>query len=401
VQSSGTPQAEDSYYGYNPHTDVETLTKDNGDTRATYGYTAYGKDDKEAFTGIDKPDVQQPDKQPFNFYRYNGKRFDPSSGSYDMGFRDYSPGLNRFMTRDMYNGALADMNLGSDPFTGNRYAFAGGNPVTGVEADGHGLCADTECRYVCSAECSVDEAYGLSEQMADDREAAEAEEKWIGDHSPNGDNALYIGTLWDKAADPMSGTDDWEPVINPNEGTLCFGRVACREASRHLLLTQGKDLAGAKMIAATYCIDNMEKCVSDARDMEIASQMYYTFLSALFMPGVGRGGQRSAAAQQQVVRGLGAELRTADDVMANPRLLAGKSQKEVEAIIGNSPGWEVGALRQGRNAGRGWTFREKNAAGTDYTGRYIQWHPGSSRHYGGAPYWKVSNGPLGTTRFPQ
>jgi hypothetical protein len=29
-----------------------------------------------------------------------------------MGFRDYNPGLNRFTTRDNYNGALADQNLG-------------------------------------------------------------------------------------------------------------------------------------------------------------------------------------------------------------------------------------------------------------------------------------------------
>ena len=54
-----------------------------------------------------------------------------------MGFRDYDPGLNRFMTRDMYNGALADMGLGTDPYTGNRYAFAGGNPISRVEIDGH------------------------------------------------------------------------------------------------------------------------------------------------------------------------------------------------------------------------------------------------------------------------
>ncbi|MCP2249652.1 RHS repeat-associated core domain-containing protein [Lentzea aerocolonigenes] len=137
TDGTGPGVAEDSYYGYNPHTDVETLTKDDGDTRATYGYTAYGKDDSEAFTGIDKPDAQQPGKQPFNFYRYNGKRFDPSSGSYDMGFRDYNPGLNRFTTRDMYNGALADLSLDSDPFTGNRYAFTSGNPISRIELNGH------------------------------------------------------------------------------------------------------------------------------------------------------------------------------------------------------------------------------------------------------------------------
>ncbi|MEV4811807.1 Hint domain-containing homing endonuclease [Micromonospora avicenniae] len=45
--------------------------------------------------------------------------------------------MNRFLTRDAYGGALADMGLSMDPFTGNRYAFAGGNPVSFVELDGH------------------------------------------------------------------------------------------------------------------------------------------------------------------------------------------------------------------------------------------------------------------------
>ncbi|MGW1000323.1 hypothetical protein [Streptomyces sp. NPDC002520] len=34
------------------------------------------------------------------------------------------------------------MRLGSDPFTGNRYAFTGGNPISGVEIDGHNWCED-------------------------------------------------------------------------------------------------------------------------------------------------------------------------------------------------------------------------------------------------------------------
>ncbi|EGK14118.1 hypothetical protein HMPREF9374_0407, partial [Desmospora sp. 8437] len=77
----------------------------------TYGYTAYGKNDEKDFTGVDKPDPQTPDEDPYNVYRFNSKRWDASTGEYDMGFRNYSPGLNRFLTRDMYNGALADMNL--------------------------------------------------------------------------------------------------------------------------------------------------------------------------------------------------------------------------------------------------------------------------------------------------
>ncbi|MFI7677915.1 RHS repeat-associated core domain-containing protein, partial [Actinophytocola sp. NPDC049390] len=137
TDGSGPEVAEDAYYGYNPHTDVETLTTAAGDTKATYGYTAYGSNDTESFTGIDKPDTQNPGKEPFNFYRYTGKRFDPASGGYDMGFRDYQPGINRFTVRDTYNGALADMKLGTSTWTGNRYSLAGGNPITGVEIDGH------------------------------------------------------------------------------------------------------------------------------------------------------------------------------------------------------------------------------------------------------------------------
>ncbi|MER7415781.1 DNA/RNA non-specific endonuclease [Micromonospora peucetia] len=137
VKHNDNGTSEDSYYGYNSHTDVETLTGANGDTKATYGYTAYGNDDKSEFTGIDKPDPANPTKEQYNSFRYNAKRWDPNSETYDMGFRDYSPGLNRFTTRDMYNGALADMGLGNDPFTGNRYAFTGGNPISNVEIDGH------------------------------------------------------------------------------------------------------------------------------------------------------------------------------------------------------------------------------------------------------------------------
>jgi RHS repeat-associated protein len=134
--------SEDSFYGYNPHSDVETLTDQNGDTRATYGYTAYGQNDDTSFTGVDKPTATDPTKEPYNFYRFNAKRFDPASGTYDMGFRDYDPGLNQFLTRDLYNGALSDLDLATDPFTSNRYAFAGGNPTTNIELDGHTVTRD-------------------------------------------------------------------------------------------------------------------------------------------------------------------------------------------------------------------------------------------------------------------
>jgi RHS repeat-associated protein len=137
VTHNGDGTTEDGYYGYNAHTDVETVTDETGNTAATYGYSAYGSNNAALFTGVDKPTASDPTAEPYNVYRFNSKRWDPASSGYDMGFRDYSPGLNRFTTRDMYNGALADLNLGTNPYTGNRYAFGGGNPVGMVEGDGH------------------------------------------------------------------------------------------------------------------------------------------------------------------------------------------------------------------------------------------------------------------------
>ncbi|MEU8804883.1 polymorphic toxin-type HINT domain-containing protein, partial [Spirillospora sp. NPDC048819] len=147
-----------SQYTYHPRGDVEAITKPNGDTRATYGYTAYGDNDDPKFTGVDKPDLTNPDAEPYNSYRFNGHRWDQSSGTYDMGFRNYDPGLNRFLTRDTYGGALDDMGLATDPFTMNRYAFAGGNPISFVDLDGHNPCTPAQA-YMNA--CGGDPRYAL------------------------------------------------------------------------------------------------------------------------------------------------------------------------------------------------------------------------------------------------
>jgi RHS repeat-associated protein len=135
VEDDGSEK--DGYYGFGSNSDVENVTDADGNNTATYGYTAYGQDDAEEFTGEDGPGSGADGEEPYNSYRYNAKRFDEASGNYDMGFRDYSPGQNRFLSLDLYNGALSDLALTTDPFTMNRYAFGGGNPISAVELDGH------------------------------------------------------------------------------------------------------------------------------------------------------------------------------------------------------------------------------------------------------------------------
>ncbi|MEV6268469.1 RHS repeat-associated core domain-containing protein [Kribbella sp. NPDC051936] len=129
-----------SFYGTNPHGDVETLTDaSTGATTSTYRYTAYGQPDKVGTTGDDEIKDNDPaaNADIVNPYRFNSSRFDGATGTYDMGFREYNPGLNRFLTRDMFNGALTDLGLGTDPWNANRYMFGGGNPISRIEYGGH------------------------------------------------------------------------------------------------------------------------------------------------------------------------------------------------------------------------------------------------------------------------
>ncbi|MDQ4114603.1 MAG: DNRLRE domain-containing protein [Actinomycetota bacterium] len=135
---------ETQYYGTNPHGDVETLSKADGTTASTYRYTAYGAPDKKGTTGQDAystaasdTDKMAADLDSVNPYRFSGKRIHGGTGTYDIGFRDYDPGINRFLTRDFYQGALKDLALGTDPWNSNRYAYAGGNPIGMVDLDGH------------------------------------------------------------------------------------------------------------------------------------------------------------------------------------------------------------------------------------------------------------------------
>jgi hypothetical protein len=53
-----------------------------------------------------------------------------------LGDRQYDPSTRRFTTPDTYAAATADLALGTDTLTGNRYLFAASNPV-GFYEDGH------------------------------------------------------------------------------------------------------------------------------------------------------------------------------------------------------------------------------------------------------------------------
>jgi RHS repeat-associated protein len=121
-------------YLYDPRSSVSMLLDSSGNVKESYGYTAYGSKNAavtKSASGFSSGKV------PTNPVRFQGKRFDSGSGSYDMGARRYSPSVGRWLQQDMYYGALDNLGLSQDPLTANRYAFLGANPVNYVEFDGH------------------------------------------------------------------------------------------------------------------------------------------------------------------------------------------------------------------------------------------------------------------------
>jgi len=138
-----TKEDKDYTYGYDVHGSISVLLDKSGTATASYGYDAYGDKDKaltketEATTG-----TERDDQDPLNAYRYTGKRFDSGSGTLDMGARRFGPDVGRFLQQDQFSGALSDMALSFDPLTQNRYALAGGNPLSFIEWDGHMVMMD-------------------------------------------------------------------------------------------------------------------------------------------------------------------------------------------------------------------------------------------------------------------
>jgi len=52
------------------------------------------------------------------------------------------PDTSKFLQPDQFNNALANLALGTDPLTQNRYSLAGGNPLSFIEWNGHDFTPD-------------------------------------------------------------------------------------------------------------------------------------------------------------------------------------------------------------------------------------------------------------------
>jgi RHS repeat-associated protein len=124
-------------YGKDANGSVEELTNAAGEVQkgpgqnSTYEYDPYGDDLR---AGGENEVIGRAKENPF---RFEGFYYDSGVKTYDMRARMYRPDVGRFLTQDRYESAAGDFHLQSDHLTQNRYAFAGGNPVSNIEWDGH------------------------------------------------------------------------------------------------------------------------------------------------------------------------------------------------------------------------------------------------------------------------
>ncbi len=131
-----TSSTQDYSYGRNVHGDVSLLVDDNGLVSDSYAYKPYGNLDGSLSRGEIDP------TNPFNAFRFNDKRFDSGSRSFQMGARHYEPDDGRFLQQDFLRDATGELEFSTDLANENRYGFAGGNPVSFVESDGHVVVPD-------------------------------------------------------------------------------------------------------------------------------------------------------------------------------------------------------------------------------------------------------------------
>jgi RHS repeat-associated protein len=73
---------------------------------------------------------------------YGGGRRDSTTQDYQFGSRTYDPSKAAFLTPDSYRAGGPDANLGvgTDPLTANRYSYVNGDPVNLVDPTGHKAC---------------------------------------------------------------------------------------------------------------------------------------------------------------------------------------------------------------------------------------------------------------------
>jgi len=137
---NGSPAPQ--YLGSDGHGNVTALTSATQAVSCTVRFDPYG-------TPVSPGSVANPCNtgSAIGDDFYGGTRRDSATGRYQFGSRTYDPAKADFLTPDSYRAApsSADLSVGTDPMTANRYNYVNGDPVNLVDPSGHDPCKYEDC----------------------------------------------------------------------------------------------------------------------------------------------------------------------------------------------------------------------------------------------------------------
>ncbi|MFG2815234.1 polymorphic toxin-type HINT domain-containing protein [Streptomyces sp. NPDC048410] len=204
-----------------------------------------------------------------------GKTRDITTGLTHVEAREYDPGIGQFISVDPV--------LSTDqPFSLNGYSYANNSPVTESDPSGLESCYPNYCsgdngtyeEYKPSADPaspSYDGGTGRANSgtvSSSDSGAVSTSATELVSLLPRNMGPDQLKQNWVAYGYGTSGGGYWDAAVGDGDRTamLCFGRTACQKAAT-LYMNTG-DLARAKLVAATYCIEHRKRCGIDQGSFE-------------------------------------------------------------------------------------------------------------------------------------
>jgi RHS repeat-associated protein len=249
-----------------------------------------------------------------------GKTEDSSTGLSLLGARAYDPHLGRFLSPDPLSSPYQPQNL-------SAYSYSGNDPLN--YSDPSGLMR----HWVQGGNGgNEDDSQASSESGSGDDIAPILTSLLPQDQSPEATDRLV--QAWEYYGQNRTGGGYWDAPLGDGNRTAiaCWGRAACSEAYR--VYKETNDLAKARKIAATYCVDNAQLCGADQGAYESMKDAAETFPVALSM-GMGTAAEQMANSFQKAMRGAGCSFSASTLV-----LLKNGKTKPISKI---EPGDEVEA----------------------------------------------------------
>jgi RHS repeat-associated protein len=178
---------------------------------------------------------------------------DPTTGFTHIGARDYDPTTGRFISVD----PLLQLD---QPQTIGGYDYSANNPTTYSDPTGTHQGGATDN--------IEDQSWRDVTKVEDGGCGGDCDqtETWVDQNTPVTSDGKALQTQYALfSPNQHSAGDYWHPVTNAFHNgpqNICFGLKGCQKAASYLLHNKG-DIAGARLIAATYCLKHMHECQLD------------------------------------------------------------------------------------------------------------------------------------------